>query len=185
MDTAIRNYLLVIKTGNNSYLPIEWESISSYNKENIYSLEGIDNFTSRFNESQLLSEAVEQNIISLTDPYRNIAIIFKENGKNREVKEGVIFKDSYNILTEDELLDVLFDAINNNDKETINNILMQCKIKEQNQELDKFMYVLKNSNIFKEKGEKGIKAALSLYYNMPYEIRRKIRIKISKKVIFK
>ena len=185
MNTALRNYLLVIKTGNKSYLPIEWETIKSYNHENLYTLEGIDAFTSRFLEPELLLEALDQNIISRSDPYRKITIIFRENGAYREVKEGIIYKNSKDTLTEEEFLDVLFDAITNNDKETINNIIMQCKNKEQNEDLDKFIYVLKNFNIFKEKGPNGIKAGLSLYNYLPYDIRRKIRLKVSKKVVFK
>ncbi len=185
MNTALRNYLLVIKTGNNSYLPIEWETINDYQKENLYTLEGIDTFTSRFSESELLNEALDQNIVSPDDPYRTLSIIFKENGKNREVKEGIIYRDSYETLTEEEFVAVLLKAVDTNDKETINNVIMQCKNKDNNPELEKFIYILKNINIFKEKGENGIKAALSMFYNLPYDLKRQIRLKVSKKIVFK
>lgn len=184
MDTA-RNYLLVIKTGNNSYLPIEWQTIKDYNKENLYTLDGIDSFTSRFTEGELLYEAVEQNILSMDDPFRQVAIIYKENGKNREVKEGIIYKNTVNVLSEEEFLDVLLDIVTNDDKETLNNVIQQCNIKEQSQEVEKFIYVLKNINIFKEKGKNGIIAALNTFNEIPYDLRRKIRLKVAKKIIFK
>jgi hypothetical protein len=185
MNTTLKDFLLVIKTGNKSYLPIEWETIKDYNHENLYTLEGIDAFTSRFIEAELLIEALDQNIISNKDPFRKITIIYKENGKEREVKEGVIYRDSDDVLTEQEFLDVLFDAISNDDKATLNDIIMQCNIKGVNEDLDRFIYVLKNASMFKEKGPNGIKAAISFYNYLPYEIRRKIRLKVSKKVIFK
>ena len=47
-------YMLVIRVDKNNYRPLEWEQLPEYNKEDLTSLEGIDQFTSKQKEYNLL-----------------------------------------------------------------------------------------------------------------------------------
>ena len=46
-DSKDQRFLLVIKRGNNDYLPLEWHRLEIYNNEDLSTLEGIDTFTSK------------------------------------------------------------------------------------------------------------------------------------------
>lgn len=173
-----KKYLLVVKRGNNDYMPIDWHILKSYNNENLNTIEGIDTFTTKHDKLSLINELIDNNILSLDDYFQEFAIIYPEKGKNRLVKEGVLFKDKKEYLNINNIISIIINNIN--DKQFINNLSNLCK--DENIKVQEFKYILKNIDIFKEKGINAIIAAISKFEEIPYEIRRKLSFNIIDKL---
>ena len=103
-------------------------------------------------------------------------IIYKTKKGARELKEGVIFSEDTAVLSEDELIDFLI-AIQDN-KQLINEVFNICHFKDDNEQVKEFKFVLKQLDLFKAKGENGVKAALSLFKNISYDKKRTIILRI-------
>ena len=181
MSKEKQKYLLAIKRGNNDYLLLEWNLTSFYDNEDMTSLEGIDKFTKKITKTDLLLEILKLNIIDLNERFNNFTIIYLVNGKYHELKEGAIFKDDTSILTEDLLIDFIYS--NSDNKKLMNMIYNLLVPKVDDQEFTKFKYIIKNIDFFKQKGENGLKASLSIFKNIKYENKRSILIKISNRII--
>ena len=181
MSKEKQKYLLAIKRGNNDYLLLEWNLTSFYDNEDMTSLEGIDKFTKKITKTDLLLEILKLNIIDLNERFNNFTIIYSANGKYHELKEGAIFKDDTSILTEDLLIDFIYS--NSDNKKLMNMIYNLLVPKVDDQEFTKFKYIIKNIDFFKQKGENGLKASLSIFKNIKYENKRSILIKISNRII--
>lgn len=181
MSKEKQKYLLAIKRGNNDYLLLEWNLTSFYDNEDMTSLEGIDKFTKKITRTDLLLEILKLNIIDLNERFNNFTIIYSANGKYHELKEGAIFKDDTSILTEDLLIDFIYS--NSDNKKLMNMIYNLLVPKVDDQEFTKFKYIIKNIDFFKQKGENGLKASLSIFKNIKYENKRSILIKISNRII--
>ena len=179
-NTDKRTYMLAIKRDNNDYLPLEWQYTKIYEKEDLHTLEGIDHYTSLYYEDELLEEALESHIVDKREKYRGISIIYNEKGKYRELKEGVIYYDEEFCLNYEFICDFLELNISNKAMiNTISNIL--GGFREPSQELIQFIFILRNINLFIEKGPNGIKAALSKFLEIPYEEQRKASLIINRK----
>lgn len=174
------NYLLVIKRDRNNYLSIEWNLTKFYNNENLFLLPDIDNFTRKLSKPDLLSELLKKNLVDPNEKYVDFAIIYKNNGKTCELKEGPIFKEDNFILSEDNLIELILR--NSSDKPLINDIYNLCNLKQTEKKLEEFKFILKNIDIFKNKGLKQTKIALDSFKNISYENKRKIIFKISTKI---
>lgn len=172
-----RRYLLVIKRGNHDYLPLEWNLTSFYNGENLYTLEGIDSFTRKMTRVDLVNDVLNKNMVQPEERYRGFAIIFYENGKNREVKEGTMFLEDIHIFDDEEFINFILEHIN--DKKFLSLIYNMCDIKSDDSKLGEFKFALKNIDLFKLKGLHGVLAALSLFKEIGYETRRKILFRVS------
>lgn len=177
-NDKIRKYLLVIKRNNNDYITLEWHLTNLYNNENLNTLEGIDTFTSKVTRIELINELLKENMSDLNDRFTSFEIIYYEKGKNRVLKEGAIFKeDTY--YSEDEFINLVLTNVNN--KRILNNIYNICNIKDNNTKLEEFKYILKIIDTFKVKGNKAVYAALLQFKKIPYDIKRAILLKTSKK----
>ena len=181
MSKEKQKYLLAIKRGNNDYLLLEWNLTSFYDNEDMTSLEGIDKFTKKITKTDLLLEILKLNIMDLNERFNNFTIIYLVNGKYHELTEGAIFKDDTSILTEDLLIDFIYS--NSDNKKLMNMIYNLLVPKVDDQEFTKFKYIIKNIDFFKQKGENGLKASLSIFKNIKYENKRSILIKISNRII--
>ncbi len=176
-----KKYLLTIKRNNNDYLPLEWNLFSFYCGENIYDLEAIDNFTKGLSRIDLIQKAVDENILDIREKFESFAIIYYEKGKYRELKEGPIFKeDIQTLLTEEGFIRYI---INSADKDTINFIYNLCNQKDSCPKLEEFKFILKNMPLFAKRGKNAILAAASTFKSIPYEFKRKILVKLSKKIM--
>ncbi len=175
-----RKYLLTIKRGNNDYLPLEWNLTSFYAGENLCTLEGIDEFTRKLTRVDLLSDVLSKNMIDGEEMFMDYAIIYYEKGKNREVKEGTVFLEDINVLSESMFLMFILDNLE--DKKMLSLIYNMCDIKSDSKKLYEFKYVLKNINIFKDRGMNGVIGALSLFKDIEYELKRKILVRLSKRI---
>lgn len=173
--------LLVIKRDNNDYLPFEWNLLTNQNDININSLEEIDSFTKSLTRVELLSKALSYNLIELSEKFTSFAIIYYENGKTRELKEGVIFKEDVEILNEQEFIDFIIKNANN--KSLINEIYNICNSKDSELHLDEFKFILKNINLFIAKGTNGLSIALSKFSEISYFRRRAIIIRVSENIL--
>jgi len=49
-----RTYCLVIKRKNNDFFPVEWNLTKFYEGENLYTLDGIDKFTTKITRKELI-----------------------------------------------------------------------------------------------------------------------------------
>lgn len=176
MPEQPRTYCLVLKRKNNDYLPIEWNLLKFYNGENLYTLEGIDTFTSRITRKELIEELLNNNLVSPTDPFADFSIIFKSKGKTRELKEGSIFREDNAVLSEEQLIDFLVSIQDN--KQLVNEVYNICHFKEESEKVKEFKFILKNIGIFKLKGENGVKGALSIFKSISYENKRTIILRI-------
>jgi len=175
-------YFLVVKNGKNSYLPLDWTSTKYYNNENLYTLPGIDSFTSKITRYDLLKEIMDQNLIDGDDIFLSFEILFYEKGKNRIIKEGPIFEED-EVLNEELLIEYIINNMSN--KELINNILMQTNsIKEEDSTLEEFRNILKNISYYENK-ESLLRADLQIFKYISYEYKRIISIKVSNKILKK
>lgn len=180
-ETTEKKYLLAIKRNNNNYLPLEWNLTSLYAGENIYSLEEIDRFTKRLSRIELIREAVKENILDIREKFESFAIIYFEKGKYRELKEGPIFKEDSGILTEEELIDYIF---NNFDKKEVINLMYNlCSQKDTCNKLEEFKFILKSLDVFNSRGKNALYAAISMFKEIPYFYKRRIIVKLSNKLI--
>lgn len=175
-----RNYLLAIKRNNNDYLPLEWNLTSSYDNEELTTIEGIDAFTSKITRISLLTDALALNIIDLEEKYKSFVIIYYEKGKTRELKEGPVFQEDEIDLSVDNFLETIIANIE--DKNFLNDLKNACYTKNPEPELIKFDYILKNLAYFISKGPNAIYAALLTFHDLSYERKRTIIIKLSKKM---
>lgn len=180
-DTKDQRFLLVIKRGNNDYLPLEWHRLEIYNNEDLSTLEGIDTFTSRIYLEELIESIVEANIVPLEERFQSFSIIYFDNGKKREIKEGVIFKDESQNLNSNYLKDFIMNNYNN--KDLMNRIYNLCSNKNQTPEVLTFCYILKKLDYFNSLGPNGLKAALTKFDEIPYEERRRLSLQIINRVI--
>ena len=172
-SNATRKYLLAIKRDNNDYLPLEWFRSRFYNGESFNSLEGIDSFTSHLTQQELLDDGLDLGLYDLEDKFMNFSIIFHENGKWREVKEGCIFGDVPQFSDEEFVETIMIYATN---KEVINNITNLFNKGFSSEASKQLFMVLKNISSFLDKGENYLRTALGVYDSMPYEERRKLRL---------
>ena len=173
-------YMLVVKVDKNNYRPLEWQQLPSYNKEDLTTLEGIDTFTSKLQEYELMEELLNKHIVEPDDLFQKFSIIYKEKGKVREIKEGTIFIDKADSIDDKIIINTLKDNYNN--KNLINhitNILNKNSNNKINQEL---MIILKNLDYFAEKSKNALLAALDKYKELPYKEKRLLGINIIKKL---
>lgn len=176
MQDQPRIYCLVIKRKNNDFLPVDWNLTKFYQGENLYTLDGIDNFTTKTTRKALIEEIIEKNLVSPDEQFERFSIIYKTKKGARELKEGVIFKEDTAVLSEDELIDFLI-AIQDN-KQLVNEVFNICHFKDDDEKVKEFKFVLKQLDLFKAKGENGVKAALSLFKKIPYDKKRTIILRI-------
>jgi len=175
-----KKFLLTIKRNNNDYLPLEWHLTSFYQGEDLTTLKGIDKFTTKITRAELINEILEENMVDGNEKYRYFAIIYYEKGKNREVKEGTIFKEDQHILSVDEFIILILENLNN--KQILSQIYNMCNINITNNKLEQFKYILKNIDLFKIKGPKMTFAALATFKELSYEMKRSILIRTSNKL---
>jgi hypothetical protein len=179
-SNATKKYLLAIKRDNNDYLPLEWFRSQLYNGEEFNSLEGIDSFTSRMTKHDLLNDGLKLGLLDLDDKFMDFSIIFHENGKWRELKEGCIF-EGLPQLDDEGFVDTIMAFASN--KEVINNITNLFN-KGFNSEASKQLFmVLKNVGSILESGEDYLRTALEVFKSMPYEERRKLRLSTSSMLV--
>jgi hypothetical protein len=179
MSNVIK-YMLVVKQDNNSYRPLEWQALHIYNNEDLSTLEGIDAFTSKVNSELLIKYILEEALAEDDDLFQEFIIIYKEKGKYREVKEGVIFNTLAPFVTDQSIINLI--NINYQDKDLLNyiiNILSKNIEDELHREL---IFILKNLPIFEAKGKNAIKAALDKYKELDYKEKRSLAINIYRKL---
>jgi len=174
-----RKYYLVIRVGKNSFLPIDWSQTKYYEGENLYSLSGIDHFTSKVLSLDLLKECLRIGLLKEDDLFSSMEILYIENDKNHTIKEGPIFLEDSYIMGEDSLIDYVI--ANKNNKEEINNIIMQCSIKESNQKLEEFKLILRGIGKIPEEDE-ILREYLNVFKELSYEQKRCICKRLSESI---
>lgn len=173
-------YMLVIRVDKNNYRPLEWEQLPEYNKEDLTSLEGIDQFTSKQKEYNLLSDIMDKSLVEPNDFFQSFAIIYREKGRVREVKEGVIFIEESNSINDKEIINLIKDNYSN--KNLINHIINILNKNNEQQTNKELIVILKNLNFFAEKSKNALIAALDKYKELPYKEKRTIGLNILKKL---
>ena len=174
-----RKYYLVIRVGKNSFLPIGWSQTKYYEGENLYSLSGIDHFTSKVLSLDLLKECLRIGLLKEDDLFSSMEILYIENDKNHTIKEGPIFLEDSYIMGEDSLIDYVI--ANKNNKEEINNIIMQCSIKESNQKLEEFKLILRGIGKIPEEDE-ILREYINVFKELSYEQKRCICKRLSESI---
>lgn len=173
-------YMLVIRVDKNNYRPLEWEQLPEYNKEDLTTLEGIDQFTSKQKEHILLSDIMDNSLVEPNDFFQSFAIIYREKGRVREVKEGVIFIEESNSINDKEIINLIKDNYSN--KNLINHIINILNKNNEQQTNKELIVILKNLNFFAEKSKNALIAALDKYKELPYKEKRTIGLNILKKL---
>ncbi len=182
MNPDDRKYYLVVRVGKNSFMPIDWTQTNFYHGENLYSLPGIDKYTSQILSLNLMDEVMHQGLMSPDDLFSSFEILYIENDINHTVKEGPIFKEDDHILSEDELIEYIID--NRSNKELINNVLMQCNIKETDVVLDAFKETLRKISFYEDDIER-LRENLSIFKKLTYFQKRRISMRVSNNIILK
>jgi len=176
-----RIYSLAIKRGNNDYLPLEWNVLSSYNQESLHSLEGIDDFTTKQFRIDLLNDLLDSHLIMDDEKFRDFVIIFMEKGRYREVKEGTIFKED----GADQLDRYVFtqELIDNLDDKDFRNYLLNLNFgNSRSFEMEKFLFIIKNYDSFAARGQTAIKIGLEIVEEIPYNEYRKMAIMVANRL---
>ncbi len=92
-------YMLVMERRPKDYMPFDYDKLSQYENENLNTLEGIDHFTSKFNDEEDLKEKLLQaNFIEENEFNSKMKIVFKENNGIRENKYGICYKNEQEFL---------------------------------------------------------------------------------------
>ena len=172
-----RNYYLVIRVGKNSFLPIDWSQTQYFDGENLFSLSGIDKFTSKVLSLDLLKECLRLGFLKEDDLFSSMEILYIENGKNHTIKEGPIFLEDNYIIGEDFLIDYIIR--NKDNKELINNIIMQCNIKDTDQRVEEFKLILRSISKIPEE---LLSEYLSIFKELSYEQKRAMCCRISNSI---
>lgn len=181
MPEGVKTYCLVIKRKNNDFLPIEWNLTKFYNGENLYTLDGIDAFTAKVTRKELIEELLIKNLVSPTDQFQSFSIIYKTKKGARELKEGAIFQEDNAVLSENDLIEFLF--VNQDNKQLYNEVYNICHFKDEDGAVKEFKFVLKQIDLFKIKGDNGVKAALSMFKKISYDKKRTIILRIVDTII--
>ena len=118
-------YYITINNKKNRHLDItslgEFQRLSKY-KEGAYSLEEIDNFTSKFeNEIELKHKLFNASLISADELSKKIEIRIKLNGKLEKVRHGLVYSNMKKYLDLQYLTSKLL--VLSNDSEFINKLL--------------------------------------------------------------
>ena len=142
----------------------------------MYTLDGIDKFTAKTTRKDLINEILDKNLVSPDEQFECFAIIYKTKKGARELKEGVIFSEDTAVLSEDELIDFLLTIQDN--KQLLNEVFNICHFKDDDEQVKEFKFVLKQIDLFKAKGQNGVKAALSLFKKISYDKKRTIILRI-------
>ena len=171
-----REYCLVIKRKNNDFLPVEWNLTKFYKGENLYTLDGIDAFTSKVTRQDLIKELLDQNLVIPTEEFTSFAIIYKSKNRTRELKEGTVFQEDNAVISEDTLIEFLMSIQDN--KQLLNEVFNQCHFKEEDKKVQEFKYVLKQLDLFKLRGNNGVQAALSTFKSISYDKKRTIILRV-------
>lgn len=182
-NAPYKEYLLVIKRNVNNYLPIDWSQSSYYNGENLYTIEGIDAFTRKVTRYELAEDIIKKHLIDPNEEFMDFAIIFKVKNRDRELKEGVIFKEDNVVFSENDLLSFILK--NSDNKQLMNKIYNICYFKEEDPKLETFKYVINNIETFKAKGPHGLEAALSTFKELSYHKKRTIILKVTDNILMK
>ena len=170
-------FFLAIKRRNNDYLPLEWNLTSLYNGEDLSTLEGIDSFTSRINEAELINAILNKNMVDVDDKFKEFVIIFKEKGVVRELSDGVCFDKNADFLKKSIIHGFLYDK--RNDKQVINKIYNFLNNKNGDQPLEELKYILNRMDTFLERGDLYAKIALAKVYELDYENLRSLGMYIA------
>ena len=175
--TAIhkRKYMLVIKRKHNDYLPLEWNLLKSYNGDDLTTLEGIDNFTKGRSKAELIEEILEENMVDGNEFFQEFSIIYFENNRYRELKDGPIFNLECNALDSEYIVNMLSQNFSN--KNFLNDIYNMVDENSSNEFIE-FVFVIKNISFI---DETVLKRILFLLNRIPYGERRHLSLLIFKK----
>lgn len=183
MEADYRNYLLVIKRKNNDFLPVEWHLTKFYSGENLNTLEGIDSFTRKISTTELITELLDKHLVEPTEEFESFSIIYNIKNRTRELKEGTFFKENNIIFSEDDLIKLIIK--NRTNKEFLNQIFNICHFKTREEKVEEFKFILKNLDLFENRGENGIKGALSTFKSISYAKKRTIILRITDTILVK
>lgn len=161
------SYFLAIKRRNNDYLPLEWNLTSFYNNEDMQTLDGIDSFTKKISPTELILDILEKNIVDINENFVDFVILFKEKGVIRELLGGACFSDGASFLNANTIYKIIYE--NRHDKQFINKIYNYLNKVIGNEVFEDFKFLLKNLDLFKEKGDVVVKVALNKIYELDYE----------------
>lgn len=179
MSNNKKDYMLAIRRNNNDYLPLEFNLTQGYNGEDLRTLSGIDEYTTKCENYELINSIIDANIVDSTEKFEEFVIIFHEKNKYRELKEGPIFKKDANILDMEYIAKSIVSLLEN--KDFINH-LYNLKDRFHDQNTLELIYILKNTNLMYSIKCEPIKIIKSLYSNMPYEDRRIIGFIVYSKI---
>ena len=161
-------YNLVMRVNNNNYQPFDFNMLESYENENLSSLEGIDNFTSKYKEElELKYDLYRANFINIEDANNDLKIIFYENGSNREYKYGLVFEEAKEFTSSDRIIEFLNSNID--DYLTLNKIYNEF-----NKRKNKSTFLVAVLDVLKS--VKKCNDVKNIYYIkfLPYEERRSL-----------
>lgn len=169
MENYTRNYMLAIRRHNNDYLPLEFNLTKEYEGENLNTLEGIDSFTTKCEDFELIDSIIDDNIVDPNERFEDFVIIYYEKSKCRELKEGPIFKKDENILNIEYVTRAIVSLLD--DKSFMNHIY-NLKDKFSSESTLELIYLLKNTNVLYSLSSDSARIIASLINSMPYEDRR-------------
>lgn len=156
------HFVLVLEKHPNDYDPIYWTE-----SNDLYDLEAIDKFTSKYSSDELKSYLIEECLLSEEQKDLPLQIIYNNNGY-RKLKHGLIYKDD-NI--EDFTNNIEnFILSNQNNSEILNNLFQKIQSERLISQFTKqlIMVAFKNRNL----GDVYLKKIIDKIDNCRYLDRR-------------
>ena len=180
-EESTKKYFLAIKRGNKDYLPIDTKLTATYNNEPLNTIQGIDSYTSKLTESELIENILEANIVPPDEKFIKFVIIFKEKGNVRELKEGPCFIED-SIFLDSKVIYTFF-IKHYQDKIVMNKKYNYLNNKKMSKELEELCYIINNINFFLTKGEKVVIVAFQKVFELNYDELRRLGMYLVKNII--
>ena len=176
MQQETPEYYLVIRSGQKDYLPVDWSQTSIYEGEDLFSLKGIDTFTSKIHSIDLLREILNQKLITGDELFSSFEVLSLEKGNNHTIKEGPIFLEDEHVMSEGEFIEYII--ANRHNRNVIDNVLAQTSLKETSSNLGKFQLILRNIDFWGDDIER-LRDQLDTFKYLTYEEKRAICVRMS------
>lgn len=161
-------YELVMKKAKKFYQPFDLDRLSRYDKENLTTLEGIDAFTSKYeDEMDLKNDLLEANYISVDELDNELKIIFYEKDNTREFEYGICYKNMNYFFDGDNIANFIY--ANQDDLLFLNKLYNKFKNRE-----DRSQWWAPVLDVLKNYRKSNQKQNIYAIRNLPYVERRAI-----------
>lgn len=185
----MNNYLLAIRNNDGDYYPVRWELTpmryfqSKEEQGQAPSLEVIDRYTAFHEADTLIEELLRLGAIDVEHQDKPLVIIYYDEGKKREVTNGVLYEQEAEVINSATIKDFILN--NMQEKAILNKVYNKFANREENSPtLNAIMYLL-NRIEYVGRNLYNFKIALAEIDELPYLERRNLGLYIKRNLLVK